>query len=241
MPITESIRHLTAVLFLHRKKWKRCRFVEIATTRPETLLGDTAVAVNPEDERYKHLVGKMAILPIIGREIPIFADDYVDKEFGTGCVKTTPCHDPNDFEMGQRHNLEQILVFNEDATVNENGGKYQGMDRYACRKAIVADLEAEGYRTFAAYNGREALAIIRAQEIHLVLMDIMMPVMDGLAATRAIRSLPREDAATVPIIATTAKAFTEDREKVFDAGMNEYLTKPIDFAKLHTVLAGYRK
>ena len=93
-------------------------------------MGDSGIAVNPEDERYKHLVGKMAILPIIGREIPIFADDYVDKEFGTGCVKTTPCHDPNDFEMGQRHNLEQILVFNEDATVNENGGKYQGMDRY---------------------------------------------------------------------------------------------------------------
>lgn len=118
--------------------------VIVATTRPETFMGDTGVAVNPEDERYKHLIGKMAILPIIGREIPIFADDYVDKEFGTGCVKTTPCHDPNDFEMGQRHNLEQILVFNEDATVNENGGKYQGMDRYECRKAVLADLEAEG-------------------------------------------------------------------------------------------------
>ena len=116
----------------------------VATTRPETFMGDSGIAVNPEDERYKHLVGKMAILPIIGREIPIFADDYVDKEFGTGCVKTTPCHDPNDFEMGQRHNLEQILVFNEDATVNENGGKYQGMDRYECRKAVLADLEAEG-------------------------------------------------------------------------------------------------
>lgn len=118
--------------------------VIVATTRPETFMGDTGVAVNPEDERYKHLIGKMAILPIIGREIPIFADDYVDKEFGTGCVKTTPCHDPNDFEMGQRHNLEQILVFNEDATVNENGGKYQGMDRYECREAVLADLEAEG-------------------------------------------------------------------------------------------------
>ncbi len=118
--------------------------VVVATTRPETFMGDTGVAVNPEDERYRHLVGKMAILPIIGREIPIFADDYVDKDFGTGCVKTTPCHDPNDFEMGQRHNLEQILVFNEDATVNENGGKYQGMDRYECRKAVLADLEAEG-------------------------------------------------------------------------------------------------
>ena len=116
----------------------------VATTRPETFMGDTGIAVNPEDERYKHLVGKMAILPIIGREIPIFADSYVDKEFGTGCVKTTPCHDPNDFEMGQRNNLEQILVFNEDATVNANGGKYEGMDRYECRKAVLADLEAEG-------------------------------------------------------------------------------------------------
>lgn len=120
-------------------------YLVVATTRPETFMGDTGVAVNPNDERYTHLVGKTCILPIIGREIPIFADDYVDMEFGTGCVKTTPCHDPNDFEMGQRHNLEQILVFNEDATVNENGGKYQGMDRYACRKAVVADLEAGGY------------------------------------------------------------------------------------------------
>ena len=116
----------------------------VATTRPETFMGDSGVAVNPEDERYQHLIGKKAILPIIGREIPIFADDYVDKDFGTGCVKTTPCHDPNDFEMGQRHNLEQILVFNEDATVNANGGKYEGMDRYECRKAVLADLEAEG-------------------------------------------------------------------------------------------------
>ncbi|MCI6832271.1 MAG: valine--tRNA ligase [Clostridiales bacterium] len=118
--------------------------VIVATTRPETFMGDTGVAVNPNDERYQHLIGKKAILPIIGREIPIFADDYVDKEFGTGCVKTTPCHDPNDFEMGLRHNLEQILVFNDDATVNANGGKYEGMDRYECRKAVIADLEAEG-------------------------------------------------------------------------------------------------
>ncbi|MCF2670179.1 valine--tRNA ligase [Butyricicoccus pullicaecorum] len=120
-------------------------YVVVATTRPETFMGDTGVAVNPNDERYQHLVGKTCILPIMGREIPIFADDYVDPAFGTGCVKTTPCHDPNDFEMGQRHNLEQILVFNEDATVNENGGKYQGMDRYECRKAVVKDLEEGGY------------------------------------------------------------------------------------------------
>ena len=117
----------------------------VVTTRPETFMGDTGVAVNPNDERYKHLIGKTCILPIMNREIPIFGDEYVDMEFGTGCVKVTPCHDPNDFEMGQRHNLEQILVFNEDATVNANGGKYEGMDRYECRKAVVKDLEEGGW------------------------------------------------------------------------------------------------
>ena len=117
----------------------------VATTRPETFMGDTGGAGNPNDERYKHLIGKTCILPIMNREIPIFGDEYVDMEFGTGCVKVTPCHDPNDFEMGQRHNLEQILVFNEDATVNANGGKYEGMDRYECRKAVVKDLEEGGY------------------------------------------------------------------------------------------------
>jgi len=119
--------------------------VEIATTRPETLLGDTAVAVHPDDERYKHLVGKMLILPLVGREIPVVADEYVDKEFGTGCVKITPAHDPNDFEVGLRHNLEQIKVLNDDATINSYGGKYEGMDRYEARKAMVEDLEKEGY------------------------------------------------------------------------------------------------
>ena len=119
-------------------------YVIIATTRPETMLGDTAVAVHPEDERYTHLVGKTLILPLVGREIPVVADEYVDKEFGTGCVKITPCHDPNDFEVGQRHGLEQILILDEDARII-NGGKYNGMDRYEARKAIVADLEAEGY------------------------------------------------------------------------------------------------
>ena len=116
----------------------------IATTRPETILGDTGIAVNPEDERYTHLVGKHAILPLVGREIPIFADSYVKKDFGTGCVKVTPCHDPNDFEMGQRHGLEEILILDNDAKINENGGKYQGLDRYEARKAILADLEACG-------------------------------------------------------------------------------------------------
>ena len=103
--------------------------VIIATTRPETLLGDTAVAVNPEDERYKDLVGKMLVLPLVGREIPVIADEYVDKEFGTGCVKITPAHDPNDFEVGQRHNLAQIKVMNDDATMNSYAGKYEGMDQ----------------------------------------------------------------------------------------------------------------
>jgi len=119
-------------------------FVIIATTRPETLLGDTAVAVNPEDERYKDLVGKTLLLPLTDREIPVIADEYVDKDFGTGCVKITPAHDPNDFEVGQRHNLEQIKVMNDDATINHWGGKYEGMDRYEARKAMVADLEELG-------------------------------------------------------------------------------------------------
>ena len=119
--------------------------VEIATTRPETLLGDTAVAVHPDDKRYSHLVGKMLVLPLVGREIPVVADEYVDMEFGTGCVKITPAHDPNDFEVGLRHNLEQIKVLSDDATINSYGGKYEGMDRYEARKAMVADLEKEGY------------------------------------------------------------------------------------------------
>lgn len=119
-------------------------YVIIATTRPETLFGDTAVAVNPEDERYKDLVGKTLLLPLTDREIPVIADEYVDKEFGTGCVKITPAHDPNDFEVGQRHNLEQIKVLNDDATMNAYAGKYEGMDRYECRKAMVKDLEEMG-------------------------------------------------------------------------------------------------
>jgi len=120
------------------------RFVEIATTRPETMLGDTALAVHPDDERYKDLIGKTAILPLVGREIPIVADEYVDKEFGTGVVKITPAHDPNDFEVGKRHNLPEINIMNDDATINENGGKYAGMDRYEARKVIVKELEEQG-------------------------------------------------------------------------------------------------
>ena len=120
------------------------RFVEIATTRPETLLGDTAVAVNPEDERYADIVGKTLLLPLVNREIPVVADSYVDKEFGTGCVKITPAHDPNDFEVGKRHNLEEINIMNDDATINCPGTRYHGMERYEARKAVLEDLEKQG-------------------------------------------------------------------------------------------------
>ena len=119
--------------------------VVVATTRPETMLGDTGVCVNPNDERYAHIVGKKVILPLVNKEIPIVADDYAEMEFGTGCVKMTPAHDPNDFEVGLRHNLEVIRVLNDNGVVNEFGGKYEGMDRYDARKAIVADLEEQGY------------------------------------------------------------------------------------------------
>ena len=119
--------------------------IVIATTRPETMFGDTGVAVNPEDEKFKHLIGKTCILPIMNREIPIVGDDYCEIGFGTGAVKMTPAHDPNDFEVGLRHNLEVIRCISDDGTMNENAGKYEGMDRYACRKAVVADLEAQGY------------------------------------------------------------------------------------------------
>lgn len=118
--------------------------IEIATTRPETMLGDTAVAVNPKDERYTHLIGKTIMLPVMNREIPIVADDYVDMEFGTGCVKITPAHDPNDFEIGNRHELPRILVMDEGGKMNENAGKYEGLDRFECRKQLVKDLEADG-------------------------------------------------------------------------------------------------
>ena len=121
------------------------RFLEIATTRPETMLGDTAIAVHPDDERYADIIGKNVLLPLVGREIPIVADTYVDKEFGTGAVKITPAHDPNDFEVGKRHDLEELNVMNDDATMNEHAGTYAGMDRYVARRAIVADLEEQGF------------------------------------------------------------------------------------------------
>ena len=125
-------------------KGEEGRFVIVATTRPETMFGDVAVAVNPEDDRYKDLIGKTLILPFVNREIPVIADDYVDASFGTGCVKITPAHDPNDFEMGQRHNLESIVVMNNDATMNEGAGKFNGMTREEARKQVVAELDELG-------------------------------------------------------------------------------------------------
>ena len=125
-------------------KGEEGKYVVVATTRPETMLGDTAVAVAPGDERYSHLVGKTLILPLVGREIPVIADENVDRDFGTGCVKITPAHDPNDYETGLRHNLENIIVLDNTAHINENGGKYQGLDRFEARKQIVADLDALG-------------------------------------------------------------------------------------------------
>jgi valyl-tRNA synthetase len=120
-------------------------YLELATTRPETMLGDTAVAVHPEDERYRDLVGKTLILPLVGREIPVIADEYVERDFGTGVVKITPAHDPNDFEVGLRHNLEVINVMNDDGSMNENGGKYAGLPGLEARRQIVADLKEQGY------------------------------------------------------------------------------------------------
>src|SRR3972149_10356253 len=116
------------------------KFITVATTRPETMLGDTAVAVNPEDERYRAYIGKKGILPLVGRELPIIADTYVDPEFGTGAVKVTPAHDRNDFEMAQRHNLELVEILNPDATISENGGKFKGLDRFEARKKVVEEL-----------------------------------------------------------------------------------------------------
>jgi valyl-tRNA synthetase len=120
-------------------------YVEVATTRPETMLGDTAVAVNPDDERYKNLIGKTLTLPIMQREIPIIADELVDPKFGTGCVKVTPAHDPNDFAMGKRHNLPFINIMNKDGKLNGNAGEFQGQDRYVARKNVVARLETDGF------------------------------------------------------------------------------------------------
>src|SRR5574344_1875688 len=141
----EVIYKDTKGAFYHLKYYleDKSSYLEVATTRPETLFGDTAVAVNPSDKRYKDLIGKKVILPIVNKLIPIIADIHADPEFGTGIVKITPAHDPNDFEVGNRHNLERIVVMNEDATMNKNAFKYEGMDRYECRKVLIEDLKKE--------------------------------------------------------------------------------------------------
>ncbi len=165
------------------------RFVTIATTRPETLLGDTAVAVNPEDERYQDIIGKTLILPLVGREIPVIADEYVDKEFGTGCVKITPAHDPNDFEVGLRHNLEQIKVLDDNAKINSFGGKYCGMDRYEARKAIVKDLEDLGllvkietcvHNVGTCYRCKTVVEPITSKQWFVRMKPLAEPAMDAV-------------------------------------------------------------
>ena len=120
-------------------------YIPVATTRPETILGDTAVAVHPDDERYQKFIGKKAVVPMLGREIPVIADDYVDREFGTGALKITPGHDPNDYEIGMRHNLEMISVLDKAAKINKNGGPYQGQDRFECRDNLWNDMKAAGW------------------------------------------------------------------------------------------------
>ena len=174
------------------------RFVEIATTRPETLLGDTAVAVNPEDERYADLIGKMLKLPLTDREIPVIADEYVDKDFGTGCVKITPAHDPNDFEVGKRHNLEEICIMNDDATINELGGKYAGMDRYEARKAMVADLDALGLLVKVVPHTHNVGTHDRCKTTVEPMVKPQWFVKMGEMAKEAIATLERGDLQFVP-------------------------------------------
>ncbi|UOW68177.1 valine--tRNA ligase [Paraclostridium bifermentans] len=173
-------------------------FLEIATTRPETMLGDTGIAVNPEDERYTHLVGKHAILPLVGRELIIVADDYVDLEFGTGAVKMTPAHDPNDFEVGRRHDLEKINVMNEDGTMNKLAGKYEGMDRYECRKQLIADLEEAGYLIAIKDHNHNVGSCYRCKTVvEPRLSDQWFVKMDELAKP-AIDILKKQDLEFVP-------------------------------------------
>ena len=173
-------------------------FVEIATTRPETMLGDTAVAVHPEDERYEHLVGKTLILPVVNREIPIIADDYVEMDFGTGAVKITPAHDPNDFEVGSRHNLPSLNVMNDDATMNENAGKYRGMDRYECRKELVKDLDEEGYLVKKKEHSHNVGACYRCNTVvEPLLSDQWFVKMEELARP-AIEAAKEKDLEFIP-------------------------------------------
>lgn len=173
-------------------------YIEIATTRPETMLGDTAVAVHPEDERYKHLIGKTLILPIVNKEIPVIADEYVEMDFGTGAVKITPAHDPNDFEVGNRHDLPQVIVMNEDATMNKNAGKYEGMDRYECRKALVKDLEEQGYLVKIKEHDHNVGACYRCSTVvEPMLSDQWFVKMEDLAKP-AIEAIKKSDLEFVP-------------------------------------------
>jgi valyl-tRNA synthetase len=173
-------------------------FLEIATTRPETMLGDTALAVHPEDDRYKKFIGKTVILPVVGREIPVVADDYVDMELGTGALKITPAHDPNDFEIGKRHDLEQITVMNEDATMADNTGKFAGMDRYECRKALVKELEETGHLVEIKKHDHNVGTCYRCHTvIEPRLSDQWFVKMEELAKP-AIEALHKEDVNFVP-------------------------------------------
>ncbi len=172
-------------------------FITVATSRPETMLGDSGIAVNPEDERFAHLVGKTAVLPLVGRELPIVADDYVELGFGTGAVKMTPCHDPNDFEVGLRHNLEQILILDGEGKII-NGGKYDGMDRYEARKAIVADLEAEGYLVKIEQNSHNVGTCYRCHnDVEPLASDQWFVKMEPLAK-EAIRVVEEGEVKFVP-------------------------------------------
>ncbi|OON95582.1 MAG: valine--tRNA ligase [Epulopiscium sp. Nele67-Bin005] len=173
-------------------------FINLATTRPETMLGDTAIAVNPEDERYQHLIGKMINLPLTDRQIPIIADEYVDKEFGTGVVKITPSHDPNDFEVGQRHNLPQICVMNDDATMNKNAGKYEGLHRKEARKAILADLETQGFFVKAENHTNNVGTHDRCGDIIEPMIKMQWFVKMSELAKPAIEALQKKELNFVP-------------------------------------------
>lgn len=174
------------------------QMIEIATTRPETMLGDTAIAVNPEDERFKHLIGKTAILPLVGREIPIVGDSYVDVSVGTGALKVTPAHDPNDFEIGNRHGLEQLIVMNFDGTMNANAGQFEGMDRYACRKAVVEALKDAGQLAHIKEHNHNVGTCYRCSTvIEPMLSEQWFVKMEELAAP-AIEALHKGDVNFVP-------------------------------------------
>ncbi|HRX43192.1 MAG TPA: valine--tRNA ligase, partial [Clostridia bacterium] len=173
-------------------------FVTVATTRPETMLGDTAIAVHPDDDRYRHLVGKTVILPLMDREIPIVADEYVEKDFGTGMVKVTPAHDPNDFEIGERHNLPIIKVINDDATMGDSAGRFAGLDRYEARKKIVAELEQSGLLIKTDRHVHNVGACYRCDTVIEPLVSLQWFVkMEGLAKP-AVESVLEGDIKFIP-------------------------------------------